>query len=267
MSKLTRGPLMKHLGYVIQHDCFPKIFSDLHAPYVGHLYRCDEVTWRAYSCSNSAFVIFYFYFFKAKKNTSFIKRNATLDTALWIMNEGCSWEVRLRSRCYLWDHLIETSSIVSYVLLSGSCSLCVSIPHPDNRERWADSYERSLTIALAQQYAGCISFYPLLFICLPMVFFFSPAKSVKSKWNILNDSLYYRAYKAGLGIQRALVAWSTLHRIALSLIAYIQPHPSLLASPRPSMHSAAFTRPKVCLYIITTCLEVGETVPEPERCW
>lgn len=125
-----------------------------------------------------------------------------------------------------------------------------------------------LTITLARQYAGCISFYPLLFICLPMVFFFSPAKSVKSKWNILNHSLYYRACKAGLGIQRALVASSILRRIALSLIAYIQPHPSLLAPlpPHPSMHSAAFTHPKVCLYIITTCLEVEETASEPERC-
>lgn len=133
-------------------------------------------------------------------------------------------------------------------------------PHSDNREHWADSYERSLTITLARQYAGCISFYPLLFICLPMVFFFSPAKSVKSKWNILNDSLYYRACKAGLGIQRAPVACSILRRIALSLIAYIQP-------PRPpSTHSAAFTHPKVCLYIITTCVEVEETAPEPERC-
>lgn len=58
-----------------------------------------------------------------------MNRPVILDTVFWIMNEWCSWEVRLRSRCYLWDHLIETSSIVSYLLLSRSCFLYLSIPH------------------------------------------------------------------------------------------------------------------------------------------
>lgn len=166
-----------------------------------------------------------------------------------------------RHRCRLWVHLIETSSIVSCLLLSRSCFLHLSIPHSYNEKHrltamniviWS---QMSIYIRDAFHLAPLFSFSPvscsfsLQQLSLSEIFLMISLSYVTSKNGVNNAGRQF--YLFHLYLARYPLSNPTHLSSPLS-------HPSML-SPPTALHMLKR------LYIITRCLEmkeVDEMVPE-----